>query len=506
MAKILDPISADLFNKVSLRGIFLFVAAILFAAFSGLWVIIAGQKYTIMLAGAIIGLMALGLPIKSLLFVTIIINFAVLGPINYIFGHDTKWLSFSFGLLLLLKSQLLIHNTSHKRHAGKFTASALPLIGMGIILLSSIITAFIENFSLYAFSVGARNIFFMWGVFFVIARRQLDSTGELDLLRLILLIALLQVPTTIAQAIFVVSNRTDGAPWDAITGTFPGTATAGGDSGSLAVFLLCSCGLILISFKHKYKEISNYWPLIPLMISPIFFGETKIAFIIFPLLTIMIYSSYAKTKPHAFILSIIITAAVFAAMIYSYAQAFTTTSYIDFYKLTESIFKFSTASEIYRPGGEMGRFTALVHWYQFGFTNLYEFLLGHGLGATVVANELWQLGSSARKFYPLNLATSSTSLMLWEFGVIGFLIYLTILTYGAFKARKTSKYNDISTQEKVLCEFSFTFIIIQIIILFYNAGILRNSVPTQILLMIALGFTYRGHPRDNIIYKASQAT
>lgn len=500
MAKILDPISADLFNRVSLRGVFLFVAAILLAIFSGLWVIIAGQKYTIMLAGAIIGLMALGLSIKSLLFVTIVMNFALLGPINYIFGHNTKWLSFLFGLLLLLKSQLLIQNVSHTRHTNKFTAHTLPLMGMGLILLSSIMTAFIEHFSPYAFSVGARNIFFMWGVFLVIVRRQLDSKDELNLLRLIVLIALLQVPTTIAQAIFVVPNRTDDAPWDAITGTFPGTATAGGDSGSLAVFLLCSCGLILISFKHNYKELSKYWSLIPLIISPIFFGETKIAFIIFPLLTIIIYSSYAKTKPPAFILSIITTAAVFAAMIYSYAQAFTTTSYIDIYKLTESIFKFSTASEIYRPGGEMGRFTALVHWYQFGFTNLYEFFLGHGLGATVVANELWQLGSSARKFYPLNLATSSTSLLLWEFGVIGFSIYLTILVYGAFQARIKSKLRDISTQEKVLCEFSFAFIVIQVIILFYNAGASGNSVPTQILLMITLGFAYRGRLKENIFH------
>ncbi|HBX07160.1 MAG TPA: hypothetical protein DEG10_15035 [Leclercia adecarboxylata] len=131
--------------------------------------------------------------------------------------------------------------------------------------------------------------------------------------------------------------------------------------------------------------------------------------------------------PQGVYLALLIVLAV-VALAYTYTSAYgVDTAENPFVVFLDSM-SYIFDPDFITPGGEVGRFTSLLFWAQHNdLSGLPGTLFGYGLNAT-------NSGSSVspgflHQYYNLYLDSTSLSMLLWEVGIVGTLLFVGLFIY-----------------------------------------------------------------------------
>ncbi|AJJ10560.1 putative membrane protein [Yersinia rohdei] len=252
----------------------------------------------------------------------------------------------------------------------------------------------------------------------------------------------LQVPIAIYQVLFVLPQRValhgEDEKWDSVVGTFGGDPMGGGNTAAMGLFCMLIMLLKVSEFKHGLTSFKSMaWHII-LGFALCIIGEVKFVILLSPLLLawVWIMPSYVKDFNKVNIKSLLV---IFAGMVlliglaiiilaYGYSSAFGS----DPTQSSFSIF-LDSMNYIFDPNyimstGELGRFTTFMFWLKNNdLGGLSGTLFGYGLNATNSGSAVSP--GFLNLTYNLILDATALSMLLWEVGVVGTLLFIGLFIY-----------------------------------------------------------------------------
>lgn len=258
----------------------------------------------------------------------------------------------------------------------------------------------------------------------------------------------IQFPVAIYQLIFVLPERValhgEAEKWDSVVGTFGGDPMGGGNTAAMGLFCLLIMLLKVSEYKHGLASFKSMALHIVLGFVMCIIGEVKFVILLSPLLLgwVWLTPSWVKEASKVnlgVLLSILIGMALLiglavVALAYTYSTAYggdtAENPFVVFLDSMDYIFD----PDFITPGGEVGRFTSLLFWAQHNdLSGLPGTLFGYGLNATNSGSAVSP--GFLHQYYNLYLDSTSLSMLLWEVGVVGTVLFVSLFIYILKAAR-----------------------------------------------------------------------
>lgn len=443
---------------------------------------------------ALLGTMLIiAMPVSLTLRLLFLAGFVVVGPITYFLGlNQVQWLVYLAALLLLLR---LVYKRSQPGMASGSNVGRMPLFiwWLVIFLLFVLMASAIDSPRFGELMMSSRWYFFMWPVLFTISLGEVRPQVIEHLWRLLLLIALFQLPMALFQFQYVSMMSLRASPWDAVVGTFPGHMDGGGQSAAMGIFLLI---MMLLSFAlWRKKIIGGRWPFVLVIagIATLALAEVKAAVLLLPVVVALYYRREVIRHPiqsvflSLFAISLVVGLfSAYEVLHYSHQEVGEYSKYGDKNTLERVLSAIDPENEN-EYGYSLGRITHLVFWWKVnGETGDFQHtLFGYGMGATAIASK-W-IGEVAET-YSFPMDTTSSTILLWETGLVGHVLFIIMLVTAALSSAKLSRHRAIPDFHRVALDVGAVALVILVLTLPYHNFTLR-SVPISLLLMLILGQT-----------------
>ncbi len=251
-----------------------------------------------------------------------------------------------------------------------------------------------------------------------------------------------QFPMVLYQLLFVVPQRVaaygEEDKWDSVVGTFGGDPMGGGNTAAMGLFCLLIMLLKISEFKHGLTTFKSMALHIILGFGLCIVGEVKFVILLSPILMCWVWlmPSYVKGMSKVNLKALLLIFAGMALLIAfaiiilasGYSSAFgsdpTESSLSVFLSSLDYIFD----PNYILPSGEVGRFTTLTFWLKNNdLMGLSGTLFGYGLNATNSGSIVSQ--GFLNLTYNLILDSTSLSMLLWEVGAVGTLLFIGLIIY-----------------------------------------------------------------------------
>jgi hypothetical protein len=321
-------------------------------------------------------------------------------------------------------------------------------------------------------------------------------------LKLLLIIALLQLPFAFFERFVLVPLRgglaAGGEATDVVAGTMGANLEGGSPNAIMVIFVLIAFSFVFSRWKAGLIETSRAVLIAFLLLLPLALGETKVVIVLLPLLAIVLLRKDMMREPAKYI-------PVFAgAILVTIAFA-----YVYFHFLEDSnIFDGLMGIVAYNVEEKLGygklllnRTTATIFWAKFhGWQDPVSFLFGHGLGSSY-GNGL-DAGHVARLYpnYGINLTTIST--LLWDLGVVGLTMYVSIYLAAWAQVSKVWR-NSISEKVKADCMAIQVGIALTLFFLIYSDSQV-NLLVHELIIAVMLGYAAFLHQQQQREIQATQ--
>lgn len=415
------------------------------------------------------------------------ISLAFCGVVQYFTGVGAVlWLPFLLSCSMVL---LLLLQTRYRQFSLDAKEQCILILLVGLFVISVVSTLFQSGVAVTL--IGMKNEL---GLALVTLCLVLGFCQESQLyrgIRALYGVFYLQFPVILYQILVVVPQRVaikgDFEKWDSVVGTFGGDPLGGGNSAALGLFCLLIMLLKLSEFKHGVASRASTIGHILAAFSVCVLGEIKFVILLSPLLMIYVWfaPSYVKGMKN-FSLKMLLVIVVGMLLLISLAVFFLASNYAaafgtDPSKGTLDVF-IDSVSYVFDPhviaeSGELGRLTTIFFWLEnSALYGLPSELFGYGLNAT-------NHGSSfapgfLNTVFNVLLDSTSLSMMLWELGIIGTLLFIAPVVGTLFVARPIPlvERSNLETQDLRLIAAQPAFIA------FVFAGLL--SLPYSQILML----------------------
>ena len=308
----------------------------------------------------------------------------------------------------------------------------------------------------------------------------------------------------IYQVLLVVPQRVavrgEDEKWDSVVGTFGGDPMGGGNTAAMGLFCLLIMLLKLSEYKHGLTTFKSAALHIILGIGLCIIGEVKFVILLSPIFLawVWISPSYVKDVSKVNLKTLFIIVAGMLVLIglsimilaWYYSSAFGS----DPTKGSLSIF-IDSLSYIFDPNyimstGELGRFTTFLFWLKNNdLWGLSGTLFGYGLNAT-------NSGSTVSPgflniIYNLILDSTALSMLLWEVGIIGTLLFIGLFIYilKVCQPKPVLMLEQLDKQDLQLLSFApaFNAFAISCLISLPYSQILMITPMLQFLFYLSLG-------------------
>lgn len=313
-----------------------------------------------------------------------------------------------------------------------------------------------------------------------------------------------QIPVMIYQVLLVVPQRVavrgEDEKWDSVVGTFGGDPMGGGNTAAMGLFCLLIMLLKVSEYKHGLTTFKSMALHIVLGIGLCIIGEVKFVILLSPIFLAWVWlsPSYVKDVSKVNLKTLLVIVAGMLLLIslsivilaYYYSMAFGG----DPSKSSLSIF-IDSLSYIFDPNyimstGELGRFTTFLFWLKNNdLWGLSGTLFGYGLNAT-------NSGSTVSPgflniIYNLILDSTSLSMLLWEVGAIGTLLFVSLFIYilKVCQPKPLLRLEQLDQQDLQLLSFApaFNAFAISCLISLPYSQILMITPMLQFLFYLSLG-------------------
>ncbi len=468
---------------------FAVMAGFLFAAVVSGVVVASGNLMLIaMTVGLVIGLVLLS-AVPSVVWLILFGTLILTGPLLLFYPQLNRvpWL-FSLLGFFLLGAAILYAGTDRR-----MDRPPLPgFIWIAVIYLpfSLLMLAFSEG-SLGVEMTAVKRQFQFWGLMFALAIVPIDKRTIYRWAAFLLFIALLQLPMSLYQYIVLMPMRLNMpnrvVPIDIVAGTFEAELMGGGNSNVMAYFLIVCLVGVLAMWRDKVVSLPMGAALLLLILLPLGLGETKLALVMLPVALLAVYGDLVRKRPVVFALGSVVALVGLAALTYVYVsvQAVDDRPMTFEQRLDENLqYNFGEAG--YYTGASLNRTTVVPYWWnQHGANNPIETMFGHGLGASFSAPGTEAEGHLALRYPGFAIGLTAISTLLWDVGLVGTLMYISILVLAWFTTIRLIAQADPGRDRALLRTLLAS---ISTLMVFLLAGEQPLSAPSmEVLMAITLG-------------------
>ena len=353
-------------------------------------------------------------------------------------GNKAVW-GISLLSFLLMALALVRALTSRDVRAGTPSFVWVMLVFMFFALFSAVV----NGVTAYELLSGFKRYFQGFGLVLALVWLGFGAAQMQQWSRFFVVLALLQLPLAIYERVHFVPIREGLArvlpnmvPIDVVAGTFGAGLYGGGSSAVLAAFLVILLGFLIAYSREGLIRQRRLWLLVPLVLSPLFLGETKIVVVILPLIFVVLFWRQILARPIVGVVGLAAGALLTVAAGFTYLQ-------ISAKKVSLEDRITDTVAYNFKDRGygsyKLNRSTVLTFWArQQSAKEPVSLVLGNGLGS---AHEVTG-GHLTRRYPNYGLGLTTVSALLWEQGLIGTLLYLAgwaMAFVTAIRLRRTAR-------------------------------------------------------------------
>lgn len=361
-----------------------------------------------------------------------------------------------------------------------------------VFMLYAIFNSLIQWYSLGEFIGGFKRYFQVFGLLFALTWLTISENDIQRWRKLLVIVAVVQLPFAAYELISLVPLRESLryayptiVPIDVVAGTFGAHLYSGGASAEMATFLIIVLAFLFARRREKVLSVRVLLCLAPIVLAPLFMGETKAVVILLPMMFLILFRGEIISRPHYAILWFCVAVLLSVAAAYAYLN---TTQYHTFDGLITSTLDYS----VYQGHGryELNRTSVLSFWVgEQGLGNPISPVFGNGLGS---AHEITG-GHIARRYPGFGVGLTAMATLLWDHGIVGTTLFLAILalawrTAGRLRRQSPEAFvrADAAAIEASLPLFAFYLI--------YRLALLE-TLSFQIVFAALLGYLAWLHRR-----------
>jgi hypothetical protein len=289
-----------------------------------------------------------------------------------------------------------------------------------------------------AAAVGLKGFFQVWGIALAIYYLMQDEIDAGRLIKFLLLLGILQIPSVLHQFIFLVPLRTGMIAEahgveavDVVAGTFGGQMNAGGRSSSLALLNIICMTILGALWRAKMISRTRVVVLSGIFMFPLLLNEAKIVVVLIPVSLFLLFRD--QILRHLFKSLLVACGLVFGlfAMLSIYVMLpGETGDVVDMYNDTVA----------YNIGNKgygnlvLNRTTVYPFWYNEHVRNgsVVTMLVGHGPGATNSGSAVVNDSLASKRYAGYGIGLTAISALLWEVGILGTGVVLALF-YAAYR-------------------------------------------------------------------------
>ena len=356
-----------------------------------------------------------------------------------------------------------------------------------IFMIVTVLNGLAQWSSLYEFSSGFKRYFQAIGLLFALAWLGFTERQVRSWRVFFIIVAVTQLPWAIYQLVDLVPMR-EGirsaypgmVPVDIVAGTFGSHIYTGGANAEMATFLIVMLAFLLSHRREKLLGFRSYLLLLPFVLFPLFMGETKVVILLLPVMFLTLYRREFITRPHHAFLAVVMCTLIMGAAGYAYLN-------VTKAKSLDALVTDTLDYNVHEKGhgtNVLNRSTVITFWTkQQGWHDPASTIFGSGLG-TAHDSTGGSLIKSEYGGYGIGLTAISS--LLWEQGIFGTALFLSILIYAwrtAGKLQLEGKHPwvraDAAAIQAAVPIFAFY--------LFYRNALLE-MMPFQIFFYSLLGY------------------
>lgn len=286
---------------------------------------------------------------------------------------------------------------------------------------------------------GFKRYFQMWGVLFFLALLPLAKQTEDRLWKFLFVLGFVETLFVLHQVIVLVPIREAMGGLvavDVVAGTFGARLEGGGSNNTLsafmAVFFAGVLGLRAIGRLPGWR-----FPLALLVaLLPFFLGETKSAFLYLGLAMLVMARSQIARRPWTTLLQILFGLLLMVSLMQAYVTLYS--KGLSAEEWMENILAYNIGDRGYGAMAELNRTTVYLHWFEEHIPgDAGGLLFGHGMGAAYLDFSEEQPGHMEDRQAGMGIGLTGLSSMLWDVGLPGTLLFLSIIVLAIRQAIRT---------------------------------------------------------------------
>lgn len=495
-------------DKKQLSIAALVIMLLLFAALSGA-VVALGSKLLLVPIFFVIGLLAFTLtPARYSMWALALVCMVFEGVAIYFLEIELmRWFPPIFALAMALP--LVLMAMQHRRDADALQGTPPFVIWLALFLISLLFSTLISAPVFFAEILTSwRDYLAYWPVMLLLFIGVLHAPQLQAMWVLLLLISLLQFPVALYQHFFVASQSLRSASWDAVVGTFPGSAEGGGASAAMATFVLIA--IITAVALWQRGQLRTWFALLIGVcgLGTMLLAEVKAAVLMVPVGIAILYWRHILRQPLQMIVMLVAAIAAVMVIFTAYTQmyyGYDPDAALAKYKPespVEAVMNQLDPGRYGRSGSDLSRAALLKDWWDRNPAkgDIAHALFGYGAGATQVSRlGLGELMGQFRYY----LDRLSSSLLLWEGGLLAHGFFLLMLYSAARTATRLSTAGIVPVAHQALLRASSVALFILILTLPYKNFIFKTP-PSQFLLVFLLGFIGYWYRRNQAALAANQ--
>ena len=456
-------------------------------ALAGLVVATGNLVMIALVIGGLTGLLLLNaLPLT--VWILMIGVFLINGPVGYFLPGLSK-IAWLFSLLGVFMSGAALLYAAAGRERPARPVPAFVHLALAFAVLAAAV-ALSSDGPMSEISSGAKRQFQFWGVIFLFALVPFSPVQVRRWLVFLLGVALIQLPFALYQRIKLVPQvmgfeQPGFVPFDIVVGSFEGSMFGGGASSIMAMYLVMASVGLFCAYREGLIGTGRFFLLLALSLLPLGLGETKVVLLLIPVVLFFAFHDAVVKRPIAFLGTTVVMLIVIAFLAYVYfmVQVAGTANWQDSIRDT---FAYNFGEKGYYGTG-VNRLTAIPYWVESqSWANPLRTLFGYGVGSSYgVDGRVPQVGHIFEAHSGMHIDLLTASLMLWDFGVVGTLLFLATLL-GATVAAGRCLREAVTPWDRTLCRVLLGGLGASFLMVFYSSSIVV-LVSHSFILALNLG-------------------
>lgn len=356
-----------------------------------------------------------------------------------------------------------------------------------VFMVYALLVSLIQWHTLAQLLAGYKRYFQMFGLMFALALLAFKPEDYKGWLKLVLIIALMQLPFALYEYFFLAGLRGGrgvgvAEATDVVAGTLGANLEGGSANAQMAAFLIMAMAFLVARWREGLISRSRAFWLCLVCMLPLGLGETKIVILLLPLVWITLIRDDLKTRFFRFFIQLVGLLAVTSIL---------GTIYLG---LNDSDFSATITQMLSYNIGEQGygtnilnRSTVLEFWWNNqSLSDPVGLLLGHGLGSAYFSPANPVPGHIALQYLGYGIDMTSASSLLWDTGLLGLLLFVSIFSFAwraAGKLRKAARAAETRADALALQ----ACLGILSLFVFYDSTLV-NYLPFEVIAALVLGY------------------